>query len=262
MPRPVITTRLSSHHIPNPPSTSSTSPVMNEASSEARKRTAPAISSGSATRAERRVLDHRRGRLFRQHLGELRLHVAGRDDVRADVPRAELARERLREADDPGLRGRVVRLAPVAVHADDRADVDDRPAALLHHRPRHRAAGVEDRAQIRVDHRAPVVVRHAREQAVARQPRVVDEHVDVAGLVDEPLRVLGRRDVGLDRPGAELRRELLGLVLAGPVADDDVGAGGGEPGRDRAADPARGAGDERELSFEGGELGAASQVRW
>ena len=37
-------------HIPNPPSTSRTSPVMNEASSEARKRTAPATSSGSATR--------------------------------------------------------------------------------------------------------------------------------------------------------------------------------------------------------------------
>ena len=51
MPSPVITTRrLSPIYIPNPPSTSSTSPVMNEASAEARKRTAPAISSGSATR--------------------------------------------------------------------------------------------------------------------------------------------------------------------------------------------------------------------
>src|SRR5581483_3260485 len=38
------------HHIPNPPSTSRTSPVMNDACSEARKRTAPAISAGSATR--------------------------------------------------------------------------------------------------------------------------------------------------------------------------------------------------------------------
>ena len=37
-------------HIPIPPSTSSTSPVMNEASSEQRKRTAPAMSSGSPSR--------------------------------------------------------------------------------------------------------------------------------------------------------------------------------------------------------------------
>src|SRR5439155_7531773 len=40
----------SSHYIPSPPSTSSTSPVMNDAWSDARKRTAPATSSGSATR--------------------------------------------------------------------------------------------------------------------------------------------------------------------------------------------------------------------
>ena len=179
---------------------------MNEASSEARKRTAPAISSGSATRPSGVLVDHRRGRLLREHVRELCLHVARRDDVRADVPRPELARERLGEADDPGLRRGVVRLAPVAVHADDRADVDDRPRALLHHRPGHCATRVEDRAEVRVDHRAPVVVGHAREQAVASQAGVVDEHVDVAGLVDEPLRVFGRRDVGLDRAAADLRR--------------------------------------------------------
>ena len=37
-------------YIPSPPSTSSTSPVMNEASSEQRKRTAPATSAGSPRR--------------------------------------------------------------------------------------------------------------------------------------------------------------------------------------------------------------------
>ncbi|MEA2613684.1 MAG: hypothetical protein QOI52_1643, partial [Chloroflexota bacterium] len=50
-PIPVITTRLyplpfSATYIPNPPSTSKTSPVMNEAASEQRNRTAPATSSG------------------------------------------------------------------------------------------------------------------------------------------------------------------------------------------------------------------------
>ena len=38
------------HYIPSPPSTSSTSPVMNDASSEQRKRTAPATSFGSPSR--------------------------------------------------------------------------------------------------------------------------------------------------------------------------------------------------------------------
>ena len=53
MPSPVTTTRLlplSATYIPSPPSTSSTSPVMNEAASEHRKRTAPATSSGSPSR--------------------------------------------------------------------------------------------------------------------------------------------------------------------------------------------------------------------
>ncbi len=54
MPSPVTTTRLlplsPAHYIPRPPSTSNTSPVMNEASSEQRKRTAPATSSGSPSR--------------------------------------------------------------------------------------------------------------------------------------------------------------------------------------------------------------------
>ena len=77
---------------------------------------------------------------------------------------------------------------------------------------------------------APIVVGHAGKQAVAGEPGVVDEDVDVACLIDQPLRVLRRRDVRLDRTTAELRRELLGFVLAGPVADDDVGAGCGEPG--------------------------------
>jgi hypothetical protein len=56
-PRPVMTTRLrplseplSLNHIPIPPSTRSTSPVMNEASSEQRKRTAPATSVGCPAR--------------------------------------------------------------------------------------------------------------------------------------------------------------------------------------------------------------------
>src|SRR2546430_16180567 len=85
--------------------------------------------------AERRVAEHRDRRLLGQDVSELRPDVAGRYDVGAYSATAELARERLREADDPGFRRRVVRLAPVAVDADDRRDVHDRAGALPHHRP-------------------------------------------------------------------------------------------------------------------------------
>src|SRR5213595_2292301 len=49
-PAPPVEVCSVTHHIPRPPSTRSTSPVMNEASSEQRKRTAPATSSGSPKR--------------------------------------------------------------------------------------------------------------------------------------------------------------------------------------------------------------------
>ena len=91
---------------------------------------------------ERCRVEHRLRRLLGEHVGQARAHVAGRDDVRTHVAAAELARERLREADDPRLRRRVVRLPEVAVHSDDRRDVHDRPAALLHHRPGGRARHV------------------------------------------------------------------------------------------------------------------------
>ena len=162
-------------HIPKPPLTSRTSPVMNAASSEQRKRTAPATSSGSPSRPSGVRSSIFARRVFRDHVGQLRLDVPGRDDVCTHAAAAELLRERLREADDPGLRGRVVRLAPVAVHADDRRDVHDRARPALHHPARHRAAGVEDRAEVRLEHGTPVVVAHPREHAVAREPGVVDE---------------------------------------------------------------------------------------
>ena len=96
------------------------------------------------------------------------------------------------------------------------------PRAPLHHPARGRTARVEDAAEVRVDHLAPVVVGHAREQAVAREPRVVDEDVELAGLLDEraPPRS-GFDDVGLDGAAADLRRDRLGLLRARAVADDD-----------------------------------------
>src|SRR3954447_6747575 len=60
--------------------------------------------------AERRVVQHRLLELVRENIGEPRRDVAGRNHVAPHAARAELARQRLRESDDPGLGGRVVRL--------------------------------------------------------------------------------------------------------------------------------------------------------
>src|SRR5580765_2799033 len=218
-PSPVITTRL------RPLLTSHPQAAVDEKDSAGDER--PFVGAEEAYRpgyvlrlaepAERRQVEHLRLRVLRDHLGQLRLDVPGRDNVRTHVAAAELLRERFREADDPGLRRRVVRLAPVATHADDRRDVDDRSRAPLHHSALHGTARVEDRAEVRLDHRAPVVVAHACEDAVARQPCVVDEDVEVAGLLDEALRLFGLRHVGLQRTAADLLRESFALVATAAI---------------------------------------------
>ena len=157
------------------------------------------------------------------------------------------------DANHPLRRVGVVRLARDAVHADDRGDVHDRAGALLHHPAGHRAAGVEDRGKVRLDHVAPVLVRHPRQQPVTGQARVVDEDVELAGLLDQALGLVGVGDVGLDSPAARFLGDRLGLVGARAVADHDLGTAARELERDRPADAARAAGDEGSLPFERGE---------
>ena len=105
-----------------------------------------------------------------------------------------------------------------------------------------RAAREEDRREVRVDHGAPVVVAHPCEDPVARQAGVVDEHVDVAGRLDERLRGLGVGDVRLDCSPTDLRGDRSRLVGPRPVADDDLGARAAQLERDRTPDPAGAAG--------------------
>ena len=102
----VLPFSLALTYIPSPPSTSSTSPVMNEASSEQRNRTArrrpPARRAGRAACSRASPPSPPRG--ARRSAASSR--SPGAIDVRAHAARAELAGERLREADDPGLRRR------------------------------------------------------------------------------------------------------------------------------------------------------------
>src|SRR4051794_32955974 len=263
-PRPVITTRLRPLLLTSHPQAAVDE--KNSARDERRLLGAEeAYRPGDVLRiaepAERCEAEHLRLRVLRDHYGELRLDITGSDGVRAHVAAAELLRKRLREADDPGLRRRIVGLAPVAAYAHDRRDVHDRAGPPFHHSPRHRPARVEDRAQVRLDDRAPVFVAHAREHAVTREAGVVHEDVEVAGFTDEPRRVLGLRDVGVHRAAADLRGERLAFLAAAPIADDDGRSGARELERDRPTDAPRGTGDERCFPLEGREVRQASVER-
>ena len=227
---------------------------MNAASSEQRKRTAVATSSGDPETAERRVAEDEAGLLLGEHVGELGRDVAGRDRVHADAAGAELARQRLRQADDPGLGGGVVRLARVPVDADDAREVHDRAGAAAKHLPRDGAAGVEGAAQVRVDDLLPVLVAHARDQRVARDAGVVDEDVDVAELrldaLDQRLRLRGIADVRTHRDAADLRRDRLGRLVPGAVVHGHARAAARQLARDGGADAARAARDEGDLAVQ------------
>src|SRR4029077_6896923 len=78
---------------------------------------------------------------------------------------------------------------------------------------------------------------------------------EVPGLLDQPGRLRRVADVGLHGTTADLLGQRSRLLGAAPVADDDLRPGARELHRDRAPDPARGAGDERELSLQRSETG-------
>ena len=110
-------------------------------------------------------------------------------------------RQRLGEADHAGLRGDVVGLAGIAGDADHRGDVDDAAEAAAHHRMRELARQPEHGAEIDVDHRVEILVRHAHEQPVLGDAGIVDQDVDAfelgLGLLAERLDLAA---VGQIRP--------------------------------------------------------------
>ena len=174
------------------------------------------------------------------------------DERRADVARAErdrpdavgrsLERERLHEADDAVLRRHVAgleRRRDEPVHGGD--DEDPPLAARLQVRPG--VAREEERArQEHREERIPAVLVEVLERRDVLEAGVRDDRVEAAealdGRGDGRAVALPRREVGGERlaraggVGREVDREHLPAV-------------GDEPLRDRAADAARGTGDER-----------------
>ena len=103
--------------------------------------------------------------------GARRLDEARRDGVDADPLHDQLLRDRAREPEDAGLRGRVVRVADAALDAADRRDVDDRAGAARRHRARGGARAVERAVEVDGEHPPPLVVGQADERVERRRDR-------------------------------------------------------------------------------------------
>ena len=179
---------------------------------------------------------------------DLGLRRRRRDAVDQDVSRRELLAERLGEADQPGLRGAVVRGVRVAFLAGDRGDVDDPAVAARDHVRDHGAAGEEAAGQVDVDDAPPDVGIELPGQAVAAgDAGVVDQDVDpsvvrrgrVRGGFDR--RRVGQFDVPYrDRPEVPTARAARPPPLSRvDVPETDRGAGLQRAPRRGIADAAR-----------------------
>ncbi len=155
---------------------------------------------------------HHRGQLLHQYealLRDLRQHEVDvllrhlvedrglgrrrRHRVDQDVVRGELLAERLRQRDQAGLGGRIMRGVRIAFLAGDRGDVHDAPVLLLEHRGHDRLADDEGAVEVDAQHLVPLGEVGLPHRLVdAGDAGIVDEDVDlaeggerrIAGLLD------------------------------------------------------------------------------
>ena len=116
----------------------------------------------------------------------------------------------------------------------------------------------EHGVQVRRQHAAPLRKRELLEGRVRVDARVVDEHVDAPVHRDDAVDGAANRllDGDVDRLRGGVRALRAKLVrgprsaLGVPVEDDDAGSLPRKPAGDREPDPARCAGDDRDLAVE------------
>ena len=183
---------------------------------------------------------------------------------------------------EPGLRRGVGQVVGAGPDRGDAADVDDRPAAAGGHALAHQGAQPERALQVDPDDLVEQLLGDRGQARVERgHAGVVDQDVDRAeGVVrglDQPVQLGPAPDVAgvRERPPPGGLDDLGGQLLAGldpPAGDHDVGAGRGERADHLPAEPARPAGDQRDLPGQvdvagavmtppPGALGAAQQPR-
>src|SRR5713101_6288766 len=147
--------------------------------------------------------------VLRHRLHHFGVDVAWTDYVHGDAALGILQRERLGEANVAGLGRRIIDLAELALLTVDRRDVDDTAELAGAHPLNHLARHVEQRTEIGIDHRIPLLERHLVEGAILGDAGIVDQHVD---------RTQIRFDL-LDASGAAVERTDV------PFIDGDAGLG-------------------------------------
>ena len=231
-----------SQYVARPPEISNTAPVENEQSSEA-SQAASAASSSTRTKRFFEIFDSMKSmwawviRVEDRGLGRGRRHR-----IDHDVVLGKLLAERLRQRDQAGFRGRVMRGVGIAFLAGDGGDVDDAPVVLLDHQRGNRLAETDERTvEIDAQHLAPLLEVSLPDRLVdAGDAGIVDENVDLAEGFQRFVACFlnGReiRHVDLDGRDALADRlcRLLGQWLI-VIPDRDLGAGGDKALGDRAA---------------------------
>src|SRR6266478_9065513 len=89
---------------------------------------------GRTYAAERNLLHGTLLEFFAEHSGHAGLDESWSDRIASDIARRHFARHRHGQPDQPGFRGRVVRLSRLPDLSEDAGDVDDPSPALLEHR--------------------------------------------------------------------------------------------------------------------------------
>ena len=182
-------------------------------------------------------------------LHERRAHVGRADSVHGHALLRRLERDGFREADESVLRGDVRGLVWRCDEAVHRRDVHDAAPAFRVHVRQRGAREVEGAEEHHADESLPGLDRELLDRRDVLQARVVHQDVDAAEFTDRArhervaVRLL-RRVRALEGTGREVGGDSLAL-LGVQVREENAGALRGEIRRDRAADPARGAGDDR-----------------
>jgi hypothetical protein len=240
-----------------PPSTWIVSPVIQRASSEARKATTPPMSSGWARRF-RACIPSVKARPA-SVLVKFDMSVSttpGGDGIDANAARAKHESEVLHQrVDGPLRRGVRRKRADSGMGRERRKQDDTATAAEDRQELLHKEEGCPD---VDGEEIVEILNRIVFDRCGLGDAGIGDEDIqtiahDGADLLGELVRPIRRGEIGSDGVGAaaglaDFRDDRFCLFRAAAVMDKYLGAGLGEGQRTGAADAARGAGDEGSFS--------------
>src|SRR5471032_3182390 len=113
-----------------------------------------------------------------------------------------------------GLGSRVIGLPELALLSIHRRDVDYSPPAFGDYCFNHLLGYVEKAREVGIYNVVPVFLRHLAKHAVARDTRVIHQHVNLSNLFPDLIKRCGSRspitDVALGSHEGETKRRLLG----------------------------------------------------